>query len=260
MSTLRPVRGWIPPHRWPTRQEFALHAARMARANAVEAFVPTTLGTPTILDQDLGAPDGTGACFGFAFVGGVHIARQVLGIQSEILSPMVPYWAGRRESTQADSDVTDSGIDPDSMIAAANSFGACDMASAPWDPAHINDRPSDTAMLAAQQLHCAIEPILATGNDLVIACKHVLQVERLPVLAALDVVPSFDSPEPGGIVDDPSGKSRGGHAQMWFGFDDVGFLDAGSWGLSDGVQGIKKLTPRFVSNRVMWAGALRVQP
>lgn len=252
---LRPVKGWIPPKRWPTREELAVHHARMFRATASGAFSPVTLGRPTILDQL-----DTSACFGFAFVQGVHIARQALGKTSEIPSPMVPYWAGRREALSADQDVTDSGIDPDSMTEAANDFGCSSMAEDPFDSARINERPSDTAMLAAQRTICTIEPILATGPELWTAIQQAICVERLPVLVALNVVPAFDNAAAtGGIIDNPNGTSRGGHANCLFGVNAKGALDANSWGVGEWTaDGTAILTPRFLAGAVMWAGALKV--
>lgn len=256
MTALRPVKGWIPPKRWPTREEIGAHQARMARASASSTFLPTTLGTPTILDQL-----ETSACFGFSFVQAVHIARQARGESSQIPSPMVPYWAGRREALSADQDVTDSGIDPDSMVAAANDFGCSSMAEDPFDPARINERPSDAALLAAQRLICTIEPILATGPDLWTAIQHVIAIERKPVLVALNVVPAFDNAgQTGDIVDDPSGPSRGGHANLLYGIEARGAKDANSWGVGEWTpDGTAILTPRFLAGAVMWAGALSPQ-
>lgn len=250
--TLRPVKGWIPPKRWPTREEFAAHHARMARAAASGPLGPVTLGTPTILDQL-----DTSACFGFAAVQAAHIATG-----KPIGSPLVPYWCARREAASADTDVTDDGIDPDSMVAALNDFGVAPMAEDPFDSARINERPSDTAMLAAQQVTCAIEPLLATGPELWTAIQHAICVERLPVLVALEVVPAFDNAgSTGGIIDDPSGTSRGGHAQCLYGTTDRGAQLANSWGVGEWTaDGTAVLTPRFIAGAVMWAGALKVNP
>lgn len=251
--TLRPVKGWVPPKRWPTREEFAAHHARMSAARAVSAPLgPVTLGTPTIPDQL-----DTSACFGFAAVQAIHIATG-----KPIGSPLVPYWCARREAAAADTDIADDGSDPDSMIAALNDFGACPMAEDPFDPAKINGRPSDVAMLAAQQTRCAVEPLLATGPELWTAIQHAICVERLPVLVALEVVPAFDAAgSTGGIIDDPSGQSRGGHAQCLYGVTAEGAQLAGSWGIGQWTpDGCAVLTPRFIAGAVMWAGALRVQP
>lgn len=252
MTELRPVRGWIPPKRWPSPEELAVHQFRMARAAAVESFAPTTLGTPTILDQI-----NTSACFGFAAVQAVHI---VTG--APIGSPLVPYWFARREAAQSDADVTDEGSDPDSMIAALNDFGSCPMADDPFSEAKINERPGDVATLAAQRTRCTVEPLIATGAALWTAIQHAICIERLPVLIAIDVVPGFDNAgKNGGVVDDPSGTIRGGHANCLFAVEANGARTANSWGVGPWTaDGTAILTPRFLGARVLWAGALRVQP
>jgi hypothetical protein len=257
MTELRKVQGWIPPKRWPTRDEIAAHQFRMSRANAVETFVPTRLGSPTILDQG-----DTGACFGFAAAQGIHIDVQAMGKPSSIPSPTIPYFYARREAVSTDAEVTDSGSDPDSMIAALNDFGACPMASLPFDASAVNAPPGDVALLAAQKVRCSLSPILATGSELWTAIRHVIQVERCPVLIALEVVPAFDAAgDTGGIIDDPTGTSRGGHAQCIFGFNDEGAMDANSWGLGNWTaDGTAILTPRFLAGAVSWAGALQVMP
>lgn len=227
----------------------------MAKALAIETYVPTTLGKPTILNQL-----NTGACFGFSAVQGIHIARQATGAASEIPSPVIPYWMARREVVATDADITDSGSDPDSMIRALADFGACPMASDPFLEAEVNTRPNDVALLAAQRVKCELSPILATGADLWEAIRHCIQIEQLPVLIALEVVPSFDNAGADGIIDDPSGTSRGGHANCIYGFDDFGALDANSWSLDWAKGGTATLTPRFLAGAVTWAGALRVLP
>lgn len=223
MTDLRPVHGWIPPKRWPTPAEIGAHQIRMAAASAIESFTPTTLGTPTILDQL-----GSAACFGFAAAQAIHIARQAVGAASVIPSPVVPYWFARREAVALDSYVKDDGSDPDSMIKALEDFGACPWGSEPFDEAKVNDRPNDVALLAAQSILCKLSPILATGAALWTAIQHAIQYERLPVIVALEVIPSFDRPATGGIVDDTGGESRGLHAQCVPGFTAQGALDAGS--------------------------------
>jgi hypothetical protein len=258
---LRKIHGWAPPSRWPTVAEIETHQARMIRATAIKTFAPTTLGVPTILDQDLGAPDGTGACFGFAAVQAEHIDRQVRGQSGEILSPVIPYFYARREAVSSDAEVTDSGSDPDSMTAAMNDFGACPMSTLPFDASRINMPPGDVALLAAQKVRCKISPILATGPLLWTAIQHVICIERLPVLIALNVVPAFDNAaDTGGIIDNPSGTSRGGHAQCLYGVTAQGAQDANSWGIGQWTpDGTAILTPRFIAGAVMWAGALEIE-
>ena len=89
--------------------------------------------------------------------------------------------------------------------------------------------------------------------------RHAIQIERCPVLIALEVVPAFDNVGADGIVDDPTGPSRGLHAQCLYGFDNVGALDANSWGTSWGRHGGATLTPRFLAGAVVWAGALSLE-
>jgi hypothetical protein len=148
------------------------------------------------------------------------------------------------------------------MVAALNDFGIAPMSEDPFDPARINERPSDAAMLAAQQLICTIEPILATGPELWTAIQQAICIERLPVLIALNVVPAFDNAgSTGGIVDDPSGTSRGGHANCLFAVESNGARTANSWGIGEWTaDGTAILTPRFIAGAAVWAGALRIQP
>jgi hypothetical protein len=217
---------------------------------------PTILGTPTIKDQG-----ATAECFGFAAVQAIHIALQVEGRPSSLLSPALPYWAARRERAGADTDITDSGSDPDGMIAALSDFGACPWEEDPFNETKVNDKPNDTAFLAAQQHRCLLSPIFATGAMLYPAIRHVIEVERRPVLIALQVVRAFDNPGPGGVIDDPSGPSRGLHAQCLFGTTEIGARDANSWGLRDWTpDGTATLTPRFIAGAVVWAGSLQVIP
>jgi hypothetical protein len=236
--------------------EIAAHQERMARAASV-AFVPTTLGRPTILDQG-----NSGACFGFAAAQGIHVDTQASGMPSSIPSPVIPYYYARREAVSSDAEVTDSGSDPDSMIAALNDFGACGMSTLPFDENALNTPPGDVALLAAQKVRCALSPILATGAALWDAIRHAVQVERCPVLIALNVVPAFDNAgDTGGIIDDPSGTSRGGHANCIYGFNEQGAFDANSWGTKQWTaDGTAILTPHFLAGAVMWAGALQVMP
>jgi hypothetical protein len=259
---LRAVHGFRFPKRWPSALELGAHQNRMNAMRAASPSMPTVLGVPTIKNQG-----GTGECFGFASVQGIHIDLQAQSKPSTLLSPVLPYWAARREETPADTDITDSGSDPDGMTKALADVGACPWDEDPFDEAKVNDRPNDTAFLAAQQHRCTLLPILATGSELFPAIRHVIEVERHPVLIALNVVPQFDNPHAGGIVDDPTGTSRGLHAQCLFGTRLIGgasggvaALDAGSWGLDDGVDGIKILTARFIAGAVVWAGSLQVNP
>lgn len=243
--------GWVPPKRWPTPQEIAHSHARLMAAQAT-TFTPTTLGTPTILDQG-----GTGSCFGFAAEQGMFLDCQVNGIPRGVFSPAIPYWFARREAVTSDDAIQDIGSDPDSMIQALADFGSCALDQAPFVEADVNQRPPDAALIAAQKMRATLSPIIATGSALYDAIRHVIQVERKPVLIALEVVPDFDNC-PGGVVDDPSGRSRGGHANCIFGFSDEGLLDANSWGLGWGNNGTATLTPRFVAGAVTWAGSIEV--
>jgi hypothetical protein len=256
MSALRKVHGFNFPKRWPTGLEIAAHQDRMIRV-AARTPTPTRLGTPTIKDQGNSAE-----CFGFAAVQAIHIELQAQGKPSTLLSPVLPYWGARREETDADTDLTDSGSDPDGMTKAIADIGACPWDEDPFDEAKLNDRPNDTAFLAAQQHRCTILPILATGNALYDAIQHVICIERHPVLIALQVVPAFDNPGTDGVIDDPTGKSRGLHAQCLFGVDQRGFVDdANSWGLGQWTpNGCASLTPRFIAGAVVWAGSLQVNP
>lgn len=256
MTELRKVHGFHLPKRWPTVTEIEAHQARMIRANAVETFTPTTLGVPTILDQG-----DSGACFGFAAVQGEHIDRQARGQAGGILSPVVPYFYARREAVSSDAEVTDSGSDPDSMTAALNDFGACPISTLPFDENALNMPPGDVVLLVAQKVRCKISPILATGALLWTAIQHVICIERLPVLIALNVVPAFDNAgDTGGIIDDPSGTSRGGHAQCLYGVTAQGAQDANSWGIGQWTpDGTAILTPRFIAGAVSWAGALEIE-
>ena len=250
---MRPVHGFNPPKRWPTREEMRLHAIRAGSA-LLAPFIPTTLGNPSVHDQG-----GAGSCFGFAAAQGVHILKQAAGIMDPFPSPVVPYWMARREAVQSDAEVTDSGSDPDSMIKALNSFGVCSLSEAPYNDTTVNLPPGDVALLAAQQVRCKLSPILASGPALWDQIRHAIQIERCPVLIALEVVPAFDNVGADGIVDDPTGPSRGLHAQCLCGFDGVGALDANSWGLGFGRHGCATLTPRFLAGAVVWAGALSLE-
>jgi hypothetical protein len=252
----RKIHGFHFPQRWPTQLELGTHQARMDKVFSGPPPAPTILGTPTIKDQI-----GTAECFGFAAVQAIHIALQAEGRPSSLLSPVLPYWAARRERAGADTDITDSGSDPDGMIAALSDFGACPWEEDPFNETKVNDKPNDTAFLAAQQHRCLLSPIFATGAMLYPAIRHVIEVERRPVLIALQVVRAFDNPGPGGVIDDPSGPSRGLHAQCIFGTTKIGARDANSWGLGDWTpDGTATLTPRFIAGAVVWAGSLQVIP
>lgn len=248
--------GFVLPKRWPTRAEVERHSWKMSAARAADAgslFVPTRLGTPTIIDQD-----GSSACFGFTLVQGAHIWRQARSIPSEIPSPMVPYWFARREAVRSDTDVIDEGSDPDSMIAAARDFGASSWVSDPFDMARINDRPGDVARTDAQKLPCRLTPILETGTGLWTAIQHAIQYDRTPVLCAVEVTPSFDRCLGGVVEDYPTESSRGLHAQCLYETEVNGARTANSWGIGWGQMGTALLSVAFLGARVVWAGRLEV--
>jgi len=254
--SLPKAHGFHFPKRWPTQLELATHQARTSKMLALPPPKPTILGAPTIKSQA-----NTAECFGFAVVQGIHIALQAEGRPSSLLSPVLPYWAARRERASSDTDIADSGSDPDGMIAACADFGACAWDEDPFDEAKVNDRPNDTAFLSAQQHRCLLSPIFATGSMLYPAIQHVIAVERRPVLIALEVVPAFDNPGADDVIDDPSGTSRGLHAQCLYGFNEIGARDANSWGIGNWTpDGTATLTPRFIAGAVVWAGSLQVNP
>lgn len=248
--------GFIVPKRWPTRDEIERHSWKMSAARAADLgslFVSTKLGTPTIRDQRK-----TSACFGFDAVQGIHIYRQARSIPSELPSPMVPYWAARREAVGRDTDVVDDGCDPDSMIAALRDFGASSWESDPFDEVRINQRPGGVTLTDAQKLPCRLTPILETGPDLWVAVQHAIQFDRMPVLVAVEVTPSFDRALGGVVGEDPTEVSRGLHAICGFQTDPTGLRIANSWGIGFGDMGTAILTPGFLGARVVWAGRLEL--
>lgn len=248
--------GFVMPRRYPTRAEIESHAFRMSAARAREAsgsFVPTKLGEPTIKDQR-----GTSACFGFAAVQGIHIYRQAHSIPSELSSPMVPYWAARRETVASDNLVVDDGSDPDGMRAGLADFGASSWESDPFDEARINQRPGGVTLTDAQKLPCRLTPILETGPDLWVAVQHAIQFDRMPVLVAVEVTPSFDRALGGVVGEDPGEASRGLHAICGFASEAGGLRVANSWGIGFGDMGTAILTPGFLGARVVWAGRLEL--
>jgi hypothetical protein len=246
--------GFVFPSRWPTRDEFRSHSLRMKGARAVaDTLSPVKLGTPTILDQL-----DEGSCGGEAEVQAIHVELQARGLPSVILSPAFPYWCARREAVASDEDISDSGIDPFDMIAAIASFGACLEEDMPYDPRKRNEKPGAMAFSTAQKMRARMLPILEGGEDLWPALQYVMSVERLPVFIGIDVMPAFDHVGPDGIVDDPRGTSRGGHANLLYGWDERGALDANSWGTGWGVDGTCILTPRYLAERCHFAASVEV--
>jgi hypothetical protein len=248
--------GFVLPKRWPTRAEVEHHSFKMSAARAADTgslFKPTTLGVPTIKDQA-----NSSACFGFAAVQGAHLWRQARSLASSLPSPMVPYWAARREALATDDAVLDDGSDPDSMVAALRDFGASSWESDPFDVTRINARPGGVTLTDAQKLPCGLHPILETGFALWTAAQHAIQFDRQPVLVAVEVTPSFDRAL-GGVVDEAPGDGyRGLHAICGFASEAGGLRIANSWGLGYGSEGTAILTPAFLGARCVWAGRLEV--
>lgn len=241
------------PTRWPTVAELDAHANRMRFASSSAVRGPVILGVPDIRDQL-----GTNSCFAFATCQAVHIRRQVLGIPSSLLSPMVPYFEARRLLVGNDGDIRDDGSDPYGMMTAWADFGACPWDFAPFDPANINARPGLIAMQEAQKVQCTIEPILETGQRLWAAIQHAVGVEKKPVIHALEVTEAFRHPL-NGIVDSDAGENEGLHANIFYGINDDGGINANSWGTGYGSNGSVVLTPRFIAKRIVWAAVLTLE-
>lgn len=251
----RPVKGlgFVVPKRWPSPWELAQSAERIIKAKLAALPPSASLGTPDIRDQG-----GAGSCMGFSVAQGLYVEEQAHGVaDAKLPSPVVPYWFARRESVSSDAEVTDSGSEPDMMIKAANDFGACDWDTAPYSDTSVNNPPGDVAITSAQKLACVLEPILATGQDLYLAIQHSIAVDRLPVVIGFNVGPAYDNIGADGIVDDPSGPYRGGHANTIYGYDETGALDANQWGTTWGRNGCCTMTPRFIAGAVVFAASLR---
>lgn len=251
--------GFLFPKRWPTVGELAAHAARMLHVRAgAGAVTPTMLGTPTIRNQTT-----TQACGGFDLFQCANIWRQTQGLEPLDYSPRFPYWNARRYGVHRDQDVRDEGIDPDNMVLAAEDFGVCLEQDCPFtdDPVGINERPGAVAYQNGQALKIKLSPIFETGQWLVDAICHVISVERLPVFAAIEVVPAYDNAtKTNGIVNDPSGPSRGAHAICAYGDEpDSSIWTAGSWGTGFGRNGSVLLKPEFAP-RIVYAAGFEVIP
>lgn len=248
--------GFRLPKRWPTRDELWAHSERMRRMHAAAAPEPTMLGTPYILDQG-----NASACGGFDAEQCIYIYQQARHVVSPIGAPRFSYWNARRYDVASDADVSDSGIDPDSMIRALADFGSCIEQDCPYtdDPSGINERPGAMAYQNGQKIVCQMQPIFETGQPLVDAVKHALSVERSPVFLAIQVTPAYDNAtDTNGVADDPFGEPRGGHAICCYGWDNEGLWTAGSWGRSFGRDGSVILTPRFAGQNVVYAATLEV--
>lgn len=251
----RPMKamGFVMPRRWPTPWELAQHAERIIRARLAALPPSAVLGTPDIRDQG-----NAGSCMGFSVAQGIYIDEQAHGVaDAKLPSPVVPYWFARREGVSSDADITDSGSDPDMMVKAINDFGACEWETLPYVDTDVNVPPSDVAIATAQKLDCTLEPLLSTGQDLYLAIQHAIAVERQPVVIGFNVGPGYDNVGPDGIVDDPSGPYRGGHANCVFGYDETGALDANQWGTAWGRNGCCTMTPRFIAGAVVFAAVLK---
>lgn len=249
--------GFVLPKRWPTPAELAAHAARMLHIRAGSGITPTMLGVPTIRNQSR-----TQACGGFDLFQCANIWRQTKGLPPLDYSPRFPYWNARRYGVHDDASVIDSGIDPDNMVLAASDFGVCLEADCPFDPATINEKPGPLAYQNGQSLKIQLTPIFEVGQSLVDAICHVISVERLPVFMAISVTPGYDNAtRTNGVVDDPSGPSRGGHAICAYGDEaDESIWTAGSWGTGFGRDGSVLLKPSFATQNVIYAASFEVLP
>lgn len=252
--------GAVLPQRWVEKWELASHKERMRKALLFGSPYAASLGIPDPRPQG-----GSQACFGFAGVQAIHQRKQALGLPSRLLSPVLPYWWARKLRVNLDSDVVDEGSDPDGMRRALAEFGACDWDRLPFDETKVNQRVGHMIEVSAQKHLCTLEPILEVGSDdLWRAIQYTIGIEKKPVIIALRVTKSFDSPTDG-VVDDPSGADRGLHAQCLNAFDPEGALNIGSWagwgGSRDGKipKGCVKLTPRFLKDAVEWAAALEIE-
>lgn len=253
-NVTRPVKGtgFRPPSRWPTPWEMASHAVRLAKSKLAALPTSSSLGTPFIGDQG-----NAGSCMGWATAQAIYLDEQASGrANAKFPSPVIPYWFARRETVSSDNAVTDSGSDPDAMIKAVNDFGASEWDAAPYDDTQVNVSPPVVAITQAQKLVCTLEPILSTGSDLYVSIQHAIAIERKPVVIGFEVGPGYDGVGASGLVDDPDGPYRGGHANCVFGYDATGLLVANQWGNGWGRDGCCTMTDRFVSGAVMWAGVL----
>lgn len=253
MSELRPL-GFVLPDRWGSHAEMRFHASRMRSVNSLSgALSPTKLGIPTVLDQG-----DVGSCGGQAIVQGIYIDEQANGITSEIRSPAFPYWCARREAVASDEDVTDSGIDPFDMVDAIADFGACSYRTMPYDTREPNRKPGALAFQTAQRVRAKMAPIFVAGDDLFDVCKHVLTFERKALFLGIEVRPAFDNVGSDGIIDDPSGESRGLHAIAGFGWDEPGVDIANSWGHGWGRGGLGILSPRYLAECCVFAASVEL--
>lgn len=191
----------------------------------------------------------TNSCAANAAAGAFeYLMKRHLGDQAYDVSRLFMYFNARRLDGTAGED---EGATLTSVIEGLKQSGACSEQSWPFDPALVNDPPSDDAY--AEATHFLVEDCEQVPTNLE-AWKIALAAGN-PIIFGLKLFASFDKHKAPGRVPLPTPRetgreSHGGHAMLCVGYSDADevFIVRNSWGTSWGDAGYCYIPYSYVMN------------
>lgn len=216
-------------------------------APAAQPLPPSvTLWTPPIVDQG-----PTNSCVGNATASLFRYTLHHLGMADFQPSRLFNYWYARKIS-HLGWESEDEGAMPRDAMQSMISNGCVPEDEWPFDPAHVNDRPSQ-GLLPKAYKHRIVEGqyVRMLANDNLYHLKYSL-AQGLPFLVGIDVYSSFYDTRDDGLVPMPqtSETYEGGHLIYCNGYDDSvrRFRCPNSWSEDWGDNGIGWLPYEYVAN------------
>ncbi|MFO0660078.1 MAG: C1 family peptidase, partial [Polyangiaceae bacterium] len=180
----------------------------------------------------------TNSCAANAVAGAYeYLVKQHLSDEAYDVSRMFIYYNGRAVDGIENED---GGSIISSLIQSLKQHGACSEETWPFDPAKVNDKPSDDAYDEAKGFLIEDTALVPTNID---AWKGAI-AEGYPIIFGIKLFESFDKQRKPGLVPMPSNaetsrKSHGGHAMLAVGYSDTDrvFIVRNSWGTDWGEKG-----------------------
>jgi len=153
----------------------------------------------------------------------------------------------------AGAAISDSGVDPYSLVIAAKDFGICLERDWPYDPWRVNAEPTPKPRIRAQCARVSVSPLYAHGERLWDLVRATL-AQSVPVMLAIETDEAFRSCKdatPIGPPKDPDGSMT--HAITLHGYEGDVANGINSWGLDFGVRGLFRMTKEAVGAAVFAA-------
>jgi hypothetical protein len=190
----------------------------------------------------------TNSCAANATAGAYeYLVKRHLGENGYDVSRLFIYYNARAIDSQ--DDVADEGSVLQLVIESLKQHGACSEETWPFDPAAVNDRPSEEAYHEAAQFLIEDTELVPTNLE---AWKTAL-AEGHPIIFGVKLFASFDKHKKPGLVPAPSAaeagrQSHGGHAMLAVGYSDPDqvFIVRNSWGPDWGDKGYCYIPYRYL--------------